>query len=164
MHSMSFRTSILRDVNLHLSEGICYTDNEFLIYPSKATKSIIFLESQLYNYDMTREGQSMDPAIQAKNSEHLVIIIRRFLERMNEFDKFSKKFCSRVLISYYYRRLFASIDDNELKEIDRLVKTSSPYLFKDVDAALFYAPSLWRKFGMHFLFYEKLKRVFNIDR
>ena len=164
MHSMSFRTSILRDVNLHLSEGICYTDNEFLIYPTKAAKSIIFLESLLYNYDMTREGQSMDPAVQAKNSGHLAIIIKRFTEWIDERDKFSGRFCSRVLISYYYRRLFACIDDNELKEIDRLVKISVPYLFKDVDAALLHAPSLWRKFGLHFLFYEKLKRAFNIDR
>ena len=164
MHSMTFRRSILRDIKLHLSEGICYTDNEFLIYPTKAAKSIIFLDFLLYNYDMTRDGQSMDPIIQAKNCGHLAIIIRRFTERIDEFDKFSGKFCSRVLISYYYRRLFACINDNELKEIDYLVKTSVPYLFKDVDAALLHAPSLWRKFGLHFLFYEKLKRVFNIDR
>lgn len=164
MHSMTFRTSVLRDVKLHLSEGICYTDNEFLIYPTKAAKSIIFLESLLYNYDMTREGQSMDPVIQAKNCGHLAIIIRRFTETIDKLGAFSMRFCSRVLISYYYRRLFVCIDDNELKEIDRLVQIKSSYLFKDVDAALLHAPSLWRKFGLHFLFYEKLKRVFNIDR
>ena len=164
MHSMTFRTSILQDVNLHLSEGICYTDNEFLIYPSQAAKAVIFLGHQLYNYDMTREGQSMDPAVQAKNSGHLAIIIRRFISKIDELNRFSGKICSRVLISYYYRRLFVCADDNELKEIDHLVQTSAPYLFKDVDAALLYAPSLWRKFGLHFLFYEKIKNVFNIDR
>lgn len=164
MHSMTFRTSVLRDVKLHLSEGICYTDNEFLIYPTKAAKSIIFLESLLYNYDMTREGQSMDSAIQVKNCGHLATIIRRFAERIDKLDRFSGRFCSRVLVSYYYRRLFACIDDNELKEIDRLIQTSAPFLFKNVDVALLHAPSLWRKFGLHFLFYEKLKRFFNIDR
>ena len=164
MHSMTFRTSVLRDVDLHLSEGICYTDNEFLIYPTQMAESIIFLEPLLYNYDMTREGQSMNPVIQAKNCGHLAIIIRRFTETIDKLGAFSKRFCSRVLISYYYRRLFACIDDKELKEIDRLVKISAPYLFKDVDAALLHAPSLWRKFGSHFLFYEKLKRFFNIDR
>lgn len=164
MHSMTFKTSVLRDVKLHLSEGICYTDNEFLIYPTKAVKTIIFLKTLLYNYDMTREGQSMDPAIQAKNSGHLAIIITRFIDSIDELDRFSRRFCSRVLISYYYRRLFACIDDNELTEIDRLVQTSAPYLFKDVDAALLHTPSLWRRFGLHFVFYEKLKRVFNIDR
>lgn len=164
MHSMTFRTSVLRDVKLHLSEGICYTDNEFLIYPTKAAKSIIFLESLLYNYDMTREGQSMDPAVQAKNSGHLAIIIRRFTEKIDKLGAFSRRFCLRVLISYYYRRLFACVDDKELKKMDRLVKISAPYLFKDVDAALLHAPSLWRRFGLHFVFYEKLKRVFNIDR
>ncbi len=164
MHSMTFDTSILREVKFRLSEGICYTDNEFLIYPTKAAESIIFLEPVLYNYDMTREGQSMDPVIQAKNCGHLAIIIRRFTETIDKLGAFSKRFCSRVLISYYYRRLFACIDDNELKGIDRLVQIKSPYLFKDVDAALLHAPSLWRKFGLHFLFYEKLKRVFNIDR
>ena len=164
MHSMTFRTSILQDVNLHLSEGICYTDNEFLIYPSQAAKAVIFLEHQLYNYDMTREGQSMDPAVQAKNSGHLAIIIRRFISKIDKLNRFSGKICSRVLISYYYRRLFVCADDNELKEIDHLVQTSAPYLFKDVNAALLYTPSLWRKFGLHFLFYEKIKNVFNIDR
>ncbi len=164
MHSMTFKTSILQEANLHLSEGICYTDNEFLIYPTNVAKSIIFLEFQLYNYDMTRDGQSMDPIIQAKNSGHLAIIIKRFIEKIDNLNNFSKKFCSRVLISYYYRRLFACIDDAELKEIDNLILISAPDLFKDVDAALLHTPSLWRKFGLHFLFYEKLKKNFNIER
>ena len=164
MHSMTFKTSILRNVNLHLSEGICYTDNEFLIYPTNNTKTLSFLETLLYNYDMTREGQSMDLKVQIQNSDHLKIIIKRFLRYSKEFNRFSQFFCIKILLFYYYRLLFLVRNDKELKNIDSLVRDYNPILLKDVNKQLFFAPAIWHIFGIHFYFYEKMKRIFKINR
>lgn len=164
MHSITFKTSILRSVNLHLSEGICYTDNEFLIYPTNNTKTISFFEISLYNYDMTREGQSMDLKVQIQNSNHLKIIIERFLHHSKEFSRFSQYFCIKVLLFYYYRLLFLARNDRELKNIDSLVRVYNPFLLKEVNKQLLFAPSIWRIFGFHFFFYEKVKHILKIDR
>lgn len=164
MHSMTFKTSILRNVNLHLSEGICYTDNEFLIYPTNNTKTLSFFETLLYNYDMTREGQSMDLKVQIQNSNHLKIIIKRFLHCSKEFNCFSQYFCTKVLLFYYYRLLFLVRNDRELKIIDSLVRDYNPFLLKEVNKQLFFAPFIWRTFGFHFYFYEKIKHFFKMDR
>ena len=164
MHSMTFKTSVLRNVNLSLAEGICYTDNEFLIYPASCAKTMIFFDVMLYNYDMTREGQSMDPKIQARNHKDLVVIINRFLPIVKSLNNFSLKFCERVIRSYYYRMLFCFKADDELKQVDLLIRAIKKDLLTDVTKQLFYAPILWRMFSIHFLFYEKAKRFFGIDR
>jgi len=164
MHSMAFRTSILKEVGLHLSEGICYTDLEFLIYPTNITKSISFFESILYNYNMTRDGQSMDLEVRSLNSSHLVTIINRFLPLSTNFNVFSLHFCARLLGTYYYQMLFGYINDDELKMVDNSVKEKNLNLYKIVNRNLLFTPFIWRLFKVHFLFYEKLKRKFNIDR
>ena len=164
MHSMAFRTSILRKIDLQLSEGICYTDLEFLIYPTNNTTSISFLRSMLYNYNMTREGQSMDLEVRSRNSRHLVTIINRFLPLSVDFNDFSLHFCARLLGTYYYQMLFGYINDDELKTIDLSVREKNQKLYKIVNRNLLFTPFIWRLFKVHFLFYERLKRKFNIDR
>ena len=164
MHSMTFKTRVLRDSNLMLIEGICYTDNEFLIYPVSKAKTMVFFDIMLYNYDMTREGQSMDPKVQARNHNDLAVIIDRFLPILPSLNDFSQKFCERVILSYYYRMLFCFKSDEELKRIDFLIRTTKRDLLDNVSKKLFYTPVLWRLFGMHFLFYEKVKRLLQIDR
>jgi glycosyltransferase involved in cell wall biosynthesis len=164
MHSMTFKTSVLRDAKLKLTEGICYTDNEFLIYPVSKARTMVFFDIMLYNYDMTREGQSMDPKIQAQNHRDLAVIINRFLPIVHSLNVFSQKFCERVILSYYYRMLFCFKADEELKRIDCAIRGTKKDLLNNVSKQLLYTPVLWRFFGMHFIFYEKAKRLLKIDR
>jgi hypothetical protein len=164
MHSIAFKTSILRKIDLHLSEGICYTDLEFLIYPTNIATSISFLEPMLYNYNMTRDGQSMDLEVRSRNSHHLVTIINRFLPLSTDFNDFSLHFCARLLGTYYYQMLFGYINDDELKTIDESVKEKNQKLYKIANRNLMFTPFIWSLFKVHFLFYERLKQKFNIDR
>ena len=166
MHAFTYRTNILKNVNLKLTEGICYTDSEYLLYPLKQVKNISFLNIVLYHYDWTRDGQSMAPEVYTKNHSHLAKIILRFFEEFDyrSISPLAKKIFLGILVSYYYRMLFCCIDDLELKKIDSAVKKSNLktnfYLNRKLAGALF----LWRLFGVHVLFYEKIKHALHIDR
>lgn len=166
MHAFTYKTSILKSINLKLTEGICYTDSEYLLYPLQQANSISFYNILLYHYDCTRDGQSMDTEVYTKNHGHLAKIILRYLEEFNytSISPLAKKIFLGVLVSYYYRMLFCCIDDFELKKIDSAIKNSNLktnyYLNRKLTGALF----LWRLLGIHFLFYEKIKHALHIER
>lgn len=164
MHSVIYKLSVIKKSQLKMTEGICFTDTEYLIYPSNYANSITFFETVLYNYDLTREGQSINPNGAMKNHRDIYAVIKKMEASFSQFTVFAIYLTTNLLVLYYYRMLFLCIDDIELKEIDILLKKHNPNFRKNLNKALLGAPLLWRLFGIHFLFYEKLKRVFKIDR
>lgn len=164
MHSVIYKLSIIKKSRLKMTEGICFTDTEYLIYPSNYANSITFFEKVLYNYDLTREGQSIDPSGAMKNHKDIYAVIKRMEPFFSQFDAFAIYLTTNLLVLYYYRMLFLCIDDIELKKIDSLLKKQKPNFLKNLNKAMLGTPILWRLFGIHFLFYEKLKRFFKIDR
>ena len=165
MHAFTYKTNILKAVNLKLTEGICYTDTEYLLYPLQQTQNISFFNILLYHYDWTREGQTMDSSVYTKNHSHLAKIILRLFEEFNfSSSPLAKKIFIDTLVKYYYRMLFCCIDDSELKSIDKNVKKLGLKTNLSLNKKLFGALYLWRFFGIHFLFYEKMKKRLHIER
>jgi len=67
MHNMTFKTSILKEIGLHLSEGISFTDTQYCLMPISRIETIIFYDFNLYQYNMGRDGQSMQKSVLAKS-------------------------------------------------------------------------------------------------
>lgn len=63
MHSVSYRTELLRGMNYRQSEGISYTDQEWVFYPLFKVATVAFADIPLYRYNLAREGQTMDAAV-----------------------------------------------------------------------------------------------------
>lgn len=165
MHAFTYKTSVLKSVNLKLTEGICYTDTEYLLYPLLQTKNILFYNILLYHYDWTRDGQTMDSSVYTQNHSHLAKIILRLFKEFNaSISPLAEKIFIDTLVKYYYRMLFCCIDDIELKNIDSAVKKMSLKTNLSLNKKLFGALYLWRIFGLHFLFYEKIKKLLHIER
>jgi glycosyltransferase involved in cell wall biosynthesis len=79
MHCLSYRTQLLRDINYVQSEGICYTDTEYVCYPLMECKTIYLENFPLYCYWLGREGQSMDIKSLKNNYSHFQIIYDRMI-------------------------------------------------------------------------------------
>lgn len=62
MHSICYKTSILRKVPVLVPEHCFYTDNEYVIYGTAYAKSVIYYPLNLYQYRLGREGQSVSIA------------------------------------------------------------------------------------------------------
>ena len=74
MHGVCYRTQILLDMAYRQSEGIAYTDQEWVFYPLFKVKSAAFADIPLYQYNTTREGRSMDAQTQIRSISQLVSI------------------------------------------------------------------------------------------
>lgn len=63
MHALTYRTELLRKINYRQTEGISYTDTEWSCYPTFYARTICFCDLNLYQYNLDREGQTMDPKV-----------------------------------------------------------------------------------------------------
>lgn len=74
MHGVCYRTELLRKMQYRQSEGISYTDQEWVFYPLFAVKTIAFADIPLYRYNTAREGQTMDAKVQMRSLAQLVAV------------------------------------------------------------------------------------------
>lgn len=65
MHSLTIRLAHLKDIGYVQTEGISYTDTEYVYYPMISANTIIFLDIILYNYFIGRSGQTVALSSQA---------------------------------------------------------------------------------------------------
>ena len=66
MHSVIFRTQLLRDCGLKLPEHTFYVDNLYVYEPLLKVERIYYLNRNLYYYFIGREDQSVNEAIMIK--------------------------------------------------------------------------------------------------
>lgn len=59
MHSCTFKTSILKNNNVQITEKCFYTDVEYVLKACSYVNTICFSDSPVYWYRVNREGQSM---------------------------------------------------------------------------------------------------------
>jgi glycosyltransferase involved in cell wall biosynthesis len=74
MHGVCYRTEVLRSINYRQSEGISYTDQEWVFYPLFKVQTIAFADIPLYRYNLSREGQTMDAKVQMRSLAQLVAV------------------------------------------------------------------------------------------
>ncbi len=60
MHSVIFRTRLLRECHLKLPEHTFYVDNLFVFIPLAHVKNMYYLDVNFYRYFIGREGQSIN--------------------------------------------------------------------------------------------------------
>ncbi len=64
MHYITLRVDNLRKMNYHQTEGVSYTDNEWVFAPISLANTFAYINcGYLYRYLIGREGQTMDPTI-----------------------------------------------------------------------------------------------------
>ena len=74
LSALAYRTQMLHDMHYHQTEGISYTDTEMDCYPLFVAKTILFLTINLYQYDLNREGQTLDPKVLMKSVNQLQMV------------------------------------------------------------------------------------------
>ena len=85
IHAATYRTSILRDNHIKLSEGISYTDIELLVYSLFYCKNFVLFDISLYKYTIGRREQSVSMSSYLKNIDHISIILHRVVNNYNSY-------------------------------------------------------------------------------
>lgn len=106
MHAITYRTEMLRQNKYVQTEGISYTDLEWDTYPLFYAKDVVFFNLDLYQYNMDREGQTMDPKVLNKSiaqQEKITSQIISFIENRGLDGLSSER--QTFLRQYYLNRL-----------------------------------------------------------
>lgn len=80
MHTLTYRTSLLREMEYRQTEGMPYTDNEWALKPMRKAGKMAYCPIVLYRYLVGRAGQSVSPAQSVKNVRNLEIILGHMLD------------------------------------------------------------------------------------
>ena len=75
MHTMTYKTSLLREKHLTLPGGVCYTDMIYCIVPLDAVKTLTVFDIDLYHYNIGNEGSSTTRACIKRNFDHIVKVM-----------------------------------------------------------------------------------------
>ncbi|MDY6092129.1 MAG: glycosyltransferase family 2 protein [Prevotella sp.] len=84
MHSMTYRTDVLRRVNLKLIEGVCYTDMIYCMIPISNIESLVVFDIFLYHYYVGREGSSTTDQSIKRNFSHICKVLSYLITYVQE--------------------------------------------------------------------------------
>ncbi len=76
MHSLVFRTEVLRKSGVTLPEHTFYVDNIFAYRPLPYVKSIYYIDTDLYHYFIGREDQSVNEEVLKKRIDQQIYVTK----------------------------------------------------------------------------------------
>lgn len=151
MHFVTYKVSILRDNNYKQTEGIFYTDQEWIFYPMLHVKTIEVLDASPYCYFLGRPGQSMDPQIVLRRIDDQYRILDRMLHwwSKQDFTAVSDQrkdyllniLRLRLLNIYKLNLIFQTdkdFDPKKLSDVDECARDVVPELYRDLNDAYLY--------------------------
>lgn len=80
MHSITYKTSILRGNHITLTEGVFYVDIQYTLFPLNHVKKWIYYPLNVYQYLLGRANQSVNINSYIKNVSHHLIVLRSILD------------------------------------------------------------------------------------
>ena len=85
MHGVTYRTSIIQNNTIRLSEGMSYVDIEYISIPLRYVHTMMYLDIPVYMYQLGLEGQSVDPKVAINKQSNKLSIINRLGTTIGEF-------------------------------------------------------------------------------
>ena len=98
MHGFAYRLQLLLDLNYKQSEGLSYTDQEWVDIPFTRVRTFYYCPLTLYQYLLGREGQTMDKMVMSRSINQLMKVVLRIAD-YTESGNYSKKLYRNYLNS-----------------------------------------------------------------
>lgn len=83
MHSVMYRTQLLRNCNLVLPKHTFYVDNLFVYVPLKYVKDIYYLNVDFYRYFIGREDQSVNENVMIKRIDQQIKVNKLMIDTVD---------------------------------------------------------------------------------
>ena len=166
IHTMSIKTSILRDNNIHLLEGIFYVDIEFIIKSTVLAKTIEFTDLEIYQYLVGNVNQSVNYKNYVKRFSHHSQVTRELIRFATEYktnDEILRQYIDRricLLINTHMNIALIYDEDrkqglNRAKEFREFLKDKNRFYF-DKTTPRYYVTLILHYLGID---YEKLQKL-----
>lgn len=158
MHAVTYKTQNLRDINYHQTEGISYTDQEWMFMPMTKVETLYYFPVVLYLYLIGREGQTVEFDTHIRNIAHHIksdFYMLSLLETIHPSHKvydYLQIRCTSCFTALYYRYLIVRSKmlsmsdlvkiDNRLQKNKVIYQTTMKVSWKHVHYI-----KIWRKSG-----------------
>ena len=101
MHSVIYRTQLLRDCGFELPKHTFYVDNIFVFWPLPYVKKMYYLDVDFYRYFIGRDDQSVNEKTMIKRIDQQLFVTKTMIDFFNPYDYWEdKKMCAKYLIHY----------------------------------------------------------------
>ena len=84
MHSVIFRTQLLRNSNMQLPEHTYYEDNIYVFEPFASVRNMYYLDVELYQYNIGRDDQSVNKQVMLSRVDQQVKITKIMIDFLVE--------------------------------------------------------------------------------
>lgn len=99
MHSVIYRTGLLRDCGLELPKHTFYVDNLFVYQPLPYVKTMYYMDVNFYRYFIGREDQSVHEDVMIKRIDRQLLVNRIMIDTAAD-AKITDKKIRRYMFSY----------------------------------------------------------------
>lgn len=141
MHSVIYRTELLRDMGLELPEHCFYVDNIFVYEPLPHVLSMYYLDVPMYRYFIGREGQSVNEEVMMRRIDQHLRVAREMIDAVDVMSleprrlrKYMESYLSMMMCiaSVFLRMRNTDEDDRKLEDIWRYLKDKDAALYRRV--------------------------------
>lgn len=142
IHEVTHKTELLRKIGYVQTEGISYTDEEWVFYPMSVVKNFFTLRLNLYQYTVGREGQTMNPAVWARSMKNEIQVSKGFFAYLAEYTdlgratNFYQSKMETRMQGFYYRALVECglYRNRELLDFDRWMEIHHTQWYQRADS------------------------------
>lgn len=99
MHSVIYRTKLLRDCGLELPKHTFYVDNLFVYVPLEYVKKIFYVNVDFYRYFIGREDQSVHESIMIKRIDQQIKVNKLMIEQV-QLENIENLKLRRYMLNY----------------------------------------------------------------
>ena len=99
MHSVIYRTQLLRDCGLHLPKHTFYVDNLFVYVPLPYVQNIYYLNVNFYRYFIGRDDQSVNEKVMISRIDQQIRVNKLMVETIDLW-KISNKNLRKYMFNY----------------------------------------------------------------
>ncbi len=141
MHSVIYRTELLKEMGLKLPEHCFYVDNVFVYVPLPHVKTMYYLNVDMYRYFIGREDQSVNEATMMKRIDQQLRVTKTMIDAVDvmaveprRLRKYMESYLSMMMcICSVFLRMGNTEEDNEkLADIWEYLKDTSMPLYRRV--------------------------------
>lgn len=100
MHSVIYRTQLLKDINLKLPKHTFYVDNIFAYVPLPHVKTIYYRDLDMYRYFIGREDQSVNESIMMGRIDQQLRVTKTMIDAVRLPDDVTEKRLERYMENY----------------------------------------------------------------
>ena len=141
MHSVIYRTDMLKLIQLHLPKHTFYVDNIYVYYPLPHVRTLYYIDVDFYRYYIGREDQSVNEKVMISRIDQQLRVTRRLIDSYLGNKPVNER-CRKYMVTYLRIMMEVSsifliisgTDENlvKKKELWKYVKDSDSKLYKEL--------------------------------